>query len=213
MSKLLRVEVWIFLLGIGMMIYFGWQWGEQVWMSADSAASPGLERVEVQKSEMVSRFPLTSPEPETSASELYPEKIRIGERIGTLIIPEIDAKLPIIHGADEDELAKGVGHYQNSVLPGERDRSVMGGHRETSFRKLGKVKEGALLIAKTQAGTFTYQVKEVQIVNKDDRTVIRSTSKPELVLVTCFPFDMFGAAPERYVLIAELQEEELANFQ
>lgn len=186
------------------MIYFGWQLGEQVWMSEDQ--TPGLY------SEEASRTSLALPDvPEVSASELYPEEMRVGEKIGSLMIPKIDAKLPIIHGTDEEELAKGVGHYKNSVLPGEQDRSVMGGHRETSFRKLGKVKKGDLLIAKTQAGTFTYQVKEIRIVNKDDRTVIRSTSKPELVLVTCFPFEMFGAAPERYVLIAELEEEELAD--
>jgi sortase A len=137
-------------------------------------------------------------------TSLYPVKPEKGELIGELYIPKLDQTLPIYHGTDEDELEKGVGHFAGSVLPGEKDNSVLSGHRDTVFRQLGKVGKGDLLVAKTSAGEFTYKVKKVRIVDKDDRTVIVPKPKATLTLTTCYPFDYIGSAPERYVLVAEL---------
>ncbi|WP_349772340.1 class D sortase [Lederbergia citrisecunda] len=137
-------------------------------------------------------------------NELYPIRPEKGEEFGTLIIPKIDATLPIFQGADEDELEKGVGHFTGSVLPGEKDNSVLSGHRDTVFRKLGKVGKGDLLIVTTSAGEFTYEVRKVRIVDADDRTVIVPKPRATLTVTTCYPFYYIGDAPQRYVLIAEL---------
>ncbi|MCT8137666.1 class D sortase [Anaerobacillus sp. CMMVII] len=136
--------------------------------------------------------------------ELYPERPRKGDMIGNLYIPKLDANLPIFHGTDEDELEKGVGHFMGSVLPGENDNSVLSGHRDTVFRRLGEVGENDLLIVTTSAGEFTYKVKRVRIVDEDDRTVIVPRPRPTLTLSTCYPFDFIGSAPERYILVANL---------
>lgn len=138
--------------------------------------------------------------------ELYPERPKMGDMMGSLSIPKIDANLPIYHGTDEDELEKGVGHFAGSVLPGERDNSVLSGHRDTVFRKLGDVGKGDLLEVTTKAGTFTYKVRKVRIVDADDRTVIVPTPRPTLTVSTCYPFDYIGDAPERYILVADLIE-------
>ncbi|PRS37763.1 class D sortase [Bacillus sp. RJGP41] len=153
------------------------------------------------------------PEPKTKANnpdsiELYEERPETGDLMGELYIPKIEATLPIYHGTDEDELEKGVGHYAGSVLPGEKDNSVLSGHRDTIFRDLGEVGEGDLLIAKTEAGTFTYKVRKVRIVDADDRTVIVPKPKATLTVTTCYPFSYIGSAPERYVLVADLLKSE-----
>ncbi|MFS0602468.1 class D sortase [Peribacillus frigoritolerans] len=153
------------------------------------------------------------PEPKTKANspdglELYEERPETGDLMGELYIPKIEATLPIYHGTDEDELEKGVGHYAGSVLPGEKDNSVLSGHRDTIFRDLGEVGEGDLLIAKTEAGTFTYKVRKVRIVDADDRTVIVPKPKAILTVTTCYPFSYIGSAPERYVLVADLLKSE-----
>ena len=152
-------------------------------------------------------------EPKTKANspdglELYEERPETGDLMGELYIPKIEATLPIYHGTDEDELEKGVGHYAGSVLPGEKDKSVLSGHRDTTFRALGEVGEGDLLIAKTEAGTFTYKVRKVRIVDADDRTVIVPKPKATLTVTTCYPFSYIGSAPERYVLVADLLKSE-----
>ncbi|NPC93858.1 class D sortase [Bacillus sp. WMMC1349] len=129
-----------------------------------------------------------------------------GEMIGELVIPKMKAKLPIYHGTDENELQKGVGHFAGSVLPGEADNSVLSGHRDTIFRKLGQVGKGDRLIVKAAYGTFTYKVKKVRIVEADDRTVIVPKPRATLTVSTCYPFDFIGSAPKRYVLVADLIE-------
>lgn len=140
---------------------------------------------------------------------LYKTYPKFGEEMGSLTIPRIDAKIPIFHGTDEDELSKGIGHYAKSVLPGERDNSVLAGHRDTVFRQLGEVKIGDQLIVTTSAGTFTYEVHKIRIVDKDDRTVIIPKPRPTLTVSTCYPFRYIGPAPQRYVLVAGLVKSEV----
>lgn len=140
---------------------------------------------------------------------LYKTYPKFGDEMGTLTIPRINAKIPIFHGTNEDELSKGIGHYAKSVLPGERDNSVLAGHRDTVFRQLGDVKLGDQLIVTTSAGTFTYEVRKIRIVDKDDRTVIIPKPRPTLTVSTCYPFRYIGPAPQRYVLVAGLVKSEV----
>jgi sortase A len=147
---------------------------------------------------------------ESSANNpLYAVRPKMGEKMGELRIPKLNASLPIYHGTNEDELEKGVGHFADSVLPGEKDNSVLSGHRDTVFRKLGEVSKGDTLIVETIAGIFTYKVRKVRIVDEDDRSVIISTPRATLTVSTCYPFTFVGAAPDRYVLIAYLVKSEL----
>lgn len=130
----------------------------------------------------------------------------VGEDMGTLTIPKLNATIPIIHGTGEDELDKGVGHFADSVLPGEADNSVLSGHRDTVFRKLGEVGEGDELVVETKSGSYTYLIHTVRIVDADDRTVIVPTDDAQLTVTTCYPFDFIGDAPDRYVLVGDLIE-------
>jgi sortase A len=142
---------------------------------------------------------------------LYPERPKVGEKIGTLEIPTIDASLPIIHGTDEDELEKGVGHYKGSVLPGEPDHSVLSGHRDTVFRNLKDVQLQDTLVVTTSAGRFVYEVDDIYIVDQYDQSVITPTSNATLSLTTCYPFTFVGSAPERYIIHSVLVDYELAD--
>ena len=144
---------------------------------------------------------------EAEQEELYSEYPGMGETFGDLIIPKISASLPIVEGTDEDELERGVGHYANSVLPGEKDNSVLSGHRDTVFRRLGEVGVGDKLVVKTTAGKFTYKVRQVRIVDADDRTVIVPKPRATVTVTTCYPFDYIGDAPDRYILVATLIDE------
>lgn len=128
----------------------------------------------------------------------------IGEVMGKLTIPVMDSSWPIIHGTGDDELDRGVGHFDGSVLPGENDNSVLSGHNNTVFHHLGDVGEGDEIIVETKSGVFTYEVHTVRIVDEDDRTVIVSTDDAQLTVTTCYPFHVVGFAPERYVLVADL---------
>ena len=127
-----------------------------------------------------------------------------GAKIGSLSIPVLKLTLPIIQGTGANDLKKGAGHFMQSVLPGQNDNCVLSGHRDTVFAKLGKLKVGDRLIVKSSTGTFTYEIKRIRIVHKDDKTVIVHTDHAVLTLTTCYPFHFIGSAPDRYILSADL---------
>jgi sortase A len=145
--------------------------------------------------------------PDKPIYSVYPAE---GDNIGSLTIPALKQELPILQGTDEQELQEGVGHFAQSVLPGEEDNCVFSGHRETVFRQLGNLKIGDQLIVRTSAGTFTYEVKGTRIVPADDKTVIVPTDHAVLTLTTCYPFDTPGYFPDRYIVSAALVKRENA---
>lgn len=135
---------------------------------------------------------------------IYIEQPKTGDEIGTLSIPTLNQNWPIIEGTEEEQLARGVGHFSQSVLPGLSDNCVLSGHRDTVFSELGKLKIGDKLIVETAAGIFTYEIRNIRIVDKDDRTVIVPTNHAVLTITTCYPFNFVGSAPKRYILVANL---------
>jgi len=221
-TKMLSLGV--MLLGIGSICWALVHIHEQIVNTADTAdivdvsINPFSNLKKVGLSEV---FPLYSPlklnapldAPETSIpikhdQILYSVRPSMGDNIGSLFIPALKQTLPIIHGADEDELKKGVGHFAQSVLPGENNNSVLSGHRDTVFRELGKLKIGDQLITKTSAGTFIYVINKTRIVHKDDKTVIVPTDHAVLTVTTCYPFRYIGDAPDRYIITADLVKSE-----
>lgn len=134
----------------------------------------------------------------------YPNYPSSGDRIGTITLPNLKLSWPIYQGTTDAELAKGVGHFSKSVLPGQKDNSVLSGHRTTVFNRLGKLSQGQLILVKTSAGTFTYKVRSSRIVLKTDRTVIVPTKSAVLTLTTCYPFNNLGATDHAYVVSADL---------
>jgi len=134
---------------------------------------------------------------------VYPSE---GDNIGVLSIPALNRKLPIIQGTSARDLKKGVGHFIQSVLPGERDNCVFSGHRDTALRQIGKLKLGDELIVQTSTGTFTYEVNGTRIVREDDKTVIVPMDHAVLTLTTCYPFNAIGSATDRYIVSAVLMK-------
>lgn len=145
---------------------------------------------------------------EKSSTDLVQPKVvqkpEVGDTIGVMEIPALKRELQIYEGTEEAQLSLGVGHVVTSVLPGYNDNSVIAGHRGTAFRKLYKLVIGDFIIITTTQGSFTYEVNEIRIVEGDDETVIVSTPHALLTLVTCYPFDWIGAAPQRYIVTAKL---------
>ncbi|MEI6132549.1 MAG: class D sortase [Bacillota bacterium] len=129
-----------------------------------------------------------------------------GETIGSLSIPTINRKLRIVQGTTDESLKQGVGHFTESVLPGQNDNCVLSGHRDSVFEKLGLLKIGDHLIVDTVAGKFNYEIKGIRIVDKDDKTVIVPRTRAVLTLTTCYPFTYFGYAPQRYIITANLSK-------
>jgi sortase A len=158
---------------------------------------------EVPLSPNVEVTPVPSPSPEVP-TVLYVTRPELGDRVGTITLPTLDLSWPIYEGTTDAQLIKGVGHYVQSVLPGETDNTVLSGHRTTVFNRLGELKLDDLILVKTKAGTFTYKVNQFRIVNRTDRTVIVPTDTAVLTITTCYPFNQVGATTKAFIVTADL---------
>ncbi len=159
------------------------------------------EAVGITKGDVPSRV-----NPEEKERPVKPEDFApgIGEVVGVLEIPRLEAKLPIVEGTDPDELEKGVGHFKGASFPGEPGQIVFSGHRDTVFLRLGELEIGDRFFVKMPYGDYMYEIYDSKIVDEDDRTVITlQKEKEDLLLTTCYPFTLTGAAPERYILYAK----------
>ncbi|XVK84859.1 class D sortase [Bacillus stercoris] len=145
---------------------------------------------------------LAAGHPETKKSkEKDTFKPKVGEAVGVLEIPKINAELPIVEGTDADDLEKGVGHYKESYYPNENGQIVLSGHRDTVFRRTGELKKGDQLKVKLPYGRFRYKIENMKIVDKNDTSIITlQHSEEELILTTCYPFSYIGNAPKRYII-------------
>lgn len=132
--------------------------------------------------------------------------LKTGDKIGELIIPRIGGILPIVEGTDPNSLEKGVGKYKGygTVAPNQTGHVVLSGHRDTVFRKVGKLQDGDRLYIRFKGKIYTYQIRKRWVTHADDRTVIVPIDKPVLSLTTCYPFDYVGNAPDRYIIRADL---------
>ena len=168
-------------------------------------------------SSLPGQSPSASVPPETTALAqplepvLYPNRPKIGSKIGTISLPSLKLNWPIYEGTAEAQLSKGVGHYRGSVLPGAIDNAVLSGHRTTVFNRLGELKKGDLITVKTSAGYFTYKVRAFKVVKRTDRTVIVPTETAVLTLTTCYPFNNIGATTKAYIVSADLLRSNLTK--
>ena len=137
---------------------------------------------------------------------LYTRRPDIGEKIGTITLESLDLSWPIFEGTEEAQLARGVGHYTKSVLPGMDDNTILAGHRNTVFNRLGELEAGDLILVKTSAGIFTYEVAGFKVVSRSDKTVIMPSEAGTLTLTTCYPFNNIGTTTDAFIVTANLIE-------
>ena len=177
-------------------------------VSAPPQETPVVSPVEVLQG---STPPLQEAEEPDTPVVLYPVAPVEGEHLGTISLPSLDLHWPIFEGTSEEQLARGVGHFSESVLPGIRDNSVLSSHRTTVFRKLGDLVEGDLIVVETSAGIFTYEVRDFRVVDKTAKDVIVPTETAVLTLTTCFPFYSPIPTTQAFIVTADLVDSAWAD--
>jgi len=120
------------------------------------------------------------------------------------MIPRLHLRATVREGAGEDTLAVALGHIPGTALPGQNGNVGVAGHRDTLFRALRKIAKKDRIEFQTLAGSFQYEVVSTATVPPEDVGVLARTGHPEITLVTCYPFDYVGSAPERFVVKARL---------
>ena len=122
--------------------------------------------------------------------------------IGRIEIPRVGISAIVADGIDNTTLRRAVGRIPGTARPGEPGNVGLAGHRDTYFAGLRDIREGDLITLETPEGSFRYEVDSTVIVEPGDTHVLDPTVEPMLTLVTCYPFQHVGAAPERFIVHA-----------
>ncbi len=122
--------------------------------------------------------------------------------IGRIEIPRLGVSAMVAEGTSTRVLRRAVGHLSETSLPGEPGNVALAGHRDSFFRRLSGVREGDRVRITTPDGVHEYSVESHRVVGPKDMDVLASSPTPTLTLITCFPFNYIGPAPERFVVRA-----------
>jgi sortase A len=132
--------------------------------------------------------------------------------LGLIEIPRLGTSAVIVDGVDSYALSIGVGHIPGTAYPGEMGNIGLAAHRDSFFRRLGHVQPMDRIRLITPRGHTDYFVDFTRVVNPSHVSLLRPSPHPVLTLVTCYPFQFIGAAPQRFVVQA-LPSPALARLQ
>jgi sortase A len=130
-------------------------------------------------------------------------RVEKGQPIGMLEIPRLGLSSVVLEGDDVAALLFGVGHLSDTPLPWHGGNSAFAAHRDTFFRPLAGIRRNDVIRFSTTDAKYEYVVTEMKVVKATDVDVLDPTRSPTLTLITCFPFDYVGPAPDRFVVRAE----------
>lgn len=165
--------------------------------------------------------PSSTPSPSASPDAQAPEPVAVpavGKPFALMYIPRLRGSvwgIPVVEGVGLDELAKGVGHYPGTAMPGEIGNFATAAHRATHgepFKDIDRIKAGDTVIVETKNGWYVYELDEDQIVAPKDVWVIDPVpGEPEatptealITLTTCNPR---WASTERWIWWGHLVEQ------
>ena len=121
--------------------------------------------------------------------------------------PEAQQRYIVLAGDQGSSLAFAPGHNLLSGLPGEPRTSIISGHRDTHFRWLKQLQPGQILQLRSRQAQQRYRIVKIEVVDsRSHRIAIHP--RPQLVLVTCWPFDSLDSGgPLRLLVQAEALDE------
>jgi sortase A len=174
----------LILMGVVALAWVGFQFGAAAWYAHETRAALEVLR-------------------QGRRSEATPDTLSVGEPIGTLEITRVGLSGVVVEGDSDAVLDRAIGHLPDTPLPWKTGNSALAAHRDTIFRPLKGVRLGDVLRLKTPHGDFDYRVSETLIVKPDEVWVLDPTPVTTLTLISCWPFDYIGHAPERFIVRAE----------
>lgn len=140
--------------------------------------------------------------PIATASANIPAPALADGLIGRMAIPRLGLSVIVVEGTDASTLRRAAGHIAGTALPGRPGNVGVAGHRDTLFRPLRNIRENDVIRFTTLAGDYRYRVVSMSIVSPNDVGILNPGATQTLTLVTCYPFNYVGSAPERFIVTA-----------
>jgi sortase A len=152
-------------LGVFLMLFVAWQlWWTDVEANRDQSQQVSSLEQQFQAPADPVAAPVVGEPPPPAAPPAIP-----GEAFGIIYVPRFGADYarPVLAGTSLDILAKGVGHYIGSAMPGEVGNFAIAGHRTTHgapFWAIDELQPGDPVVIFTADGYYTYRVRSSEIV-------------------------------------------------
>lgn len=127
--------------------------------------------------------------------------------VARLLVPSQDIDQIVLEGAYGRTLAFGPDHVESAEPIDSASSIILTGHRDTHFRFLKWLKPNEVIELEMATGTRRrYRVAETRIADSRTGAIELAPRQPQLVLVTCYPFDALQAGgPFRYVVTAIME--------
>lgn len=130
----------------------------------------------------------------------FDRPLQRGKAFAIMYIPRLgkDWHAPVVEGVSLDALARGVGHYPSTALPGRVGNFAVAGHRATNgepFAYLDQLRAGDAVVVETRTRWYTYTVDDGFIVDPYRWDVVdpvpsdpgATPSERLITLTTCNP--------------------------
>lgn len=125
-----------------------------------------------------------------------------GALLGRIEVSRIGLAAMILEGTDRTTLRRAVGHISGTALPGQLGNMALAAHRDTFFRPLRHIRRDDVITLATYNASYSYRVDSTRVVEPEDAYVLDDSSDAILTLVTCYPFELVGSAPRRFIVRA-----------
>ncbi len=127
-----------------------------------------------------------------------------GEKYAHVTIPGTDVDCDIYYGDSNAIMKKGAGQYIGGKFPGFGGTILIAAHKTTHFMDLKSVEVGDVITLQTTYGVYEYTVRDMQVVDPNDKSAYDLNATEEnLILYTCYPFNMLGFSKQRYFVYAD----------
>ena len=146
-------------------------------------------------------------EEETEKDVIFASEVEIpsyGVHYANIECERIGLSAEICYGDGYEILKKNVGHYSGSGFPGFGKPIMLAAHRTQHFFPLKDAVVGDIIKLTTSYGVFEYEVTDIQIRDKNDKTAYDlSQDKEQLIMYTCYPFVFLADSQNRYFVYAD----------
>lgn len=128
----------------------------------------------------------------------------IGNLYANISCEKIGLDAPIYFGDTDTILKNGVGQYIGSAIPGFGTPIMLAAHNTTYFLPLQKIEAGDIVTITTNYGIYKYKITGTRIADKNDKSAYDLAQKKEqLIMYTCYPFNMLGSLQNRYFVYGD----------
>lgn len=146
--------------------------------------------------------------PKEDVGDVIPEsEVKIpsyGEHYANITCERIGLSAEICYGDSYSILRKNVGHYAGSSFPGYGKPIMLAAHRTQHFFPLKDAVVGDIITITTSYGVYEYEVTDIQIRDKNDKTAYNlNQDKEQLIMYTCYPFVFLADSQNRYFVYAD----------